>query len=52
MPAVKRLDTEMRVGLSSAQKAWVKRQADERSMSMVAVIRELIDAERRKEAQP
>ena len=51
MPAVKRLPTRLRVDVSADQDAWVRRQADERSKSVAAVIRDLIEAEMRKEAQ-
>lgn len=51
MPAVKRFDTRIRVDVSAEQDAWVKQQAAARLLSVAAVIRELIDADRRKEAQ-
>lgn len=44
MPAVKRLPTRLRVDVSAEQDAWVRRQADQRSMSVAAVIRDLIQA--------
>ena len=44
MPAVKRLATKIRIGVSADQAAWVKRQASMRLLSEAAVIRELIAA--------
>ncbi len=50
MSATKRFGTKLRVGVSSEQATWVRAQANQRLMSEAAVIRELIEAERRKEA--
>lgn len=52
MAAVKRLDATVRIGVPTAQSAWLKQQADSRHMSVAAVVRELIQAAMRKEVKP
>ena len=50
MPAVKRFDAKFTFPVTHEQVAWLRQQAAERSLSAADVLRELIDAERRKGA--
>ena len=51
MPAPKRWPHKQNIQFSDEEFAWAKQQAAQRATSVAAVIRDLIRAEMRKEAQ-
>lgn len=44
MPATARYTEDQRVGLSPAQKAWLRREGERRGLSAAAVLREMVQA--------
>lgn len=44
MPTVARYDEMQRVGLSKAQKAWLRKEAVRRGLNASAVLREMVQA--------